>query len=99
MAAVKGLNSILPKEFQEGETKPLKDFFDKTLVFHNCRFVEGKHGPYARILVSEDENSDQFYISTGASQAVEILRYLKENKLFPFSGKFVKVGDAILLTE
>lgn len=91
------LSKVLPPEYKEGPTQKLDDYMDTPLFIHTCREVTGQNGPYMRMVVSETEDGDQFYISTGASQAVEILAYLKSKNLFPVKGKFVRAGRAILL--
>lgn len=91
------LASVLPKEMQEGVSRKLDEYMDQPLVIHTCREVTGKNGQYMRMVASEGEDGEQFYLATGASQAVEILRYLKEKELFPVKCKFVQVGRAILL--
>lgn len=93
---VKSLAEVLPPELQEGVSKPLDEYMDTPLIVHTCREVQGKNGMYMRMVVSEAEDSEQFYLATGASQVVEILRYLKENKYFPVRLKFVQAGRAIL---
>lgn len=97
MSKVKNLDDVLPKELKEAASKPLEDYFDRPLVFYACREVTGTNGVYMRIVVSLPESDEQFFLSTGASQVLEIMNYLKENKLFPVSGMFTKAGRAIIL--
>lgn len=97
MAKPKSLDDVLPPELREAAAKPLDDYMDQILVFHGCREVTGTHGVYIRLVVSLPDSEDRFYLATGASQAVEIMRYCKDNRLFPVTGKFVKVGRAIIL--
>lgn len=97
MPKVKKLADILPPELQEAASMPIDDWYDKPLIFHACREVTGTNGVYVRMVVSTPESDDKFYIATGASQVVEIMRWLREQKQFPVSGKFVKAGRAILL--
>lgn len=97
MAKIKNLTDILPPELQEAQALPLDDFMDTALVFHAAREVTGKNGAYMRISVSLPDKEDQFYLSTGASQAMAVLQWAKENNTFPFTGKFVLAGRAKLL--
>ncbi len=91
------LDDVIPKELQEGVSKPLEDFMETDLVIYTCRQVQGDRGPYMRFVVSLPDEDEQFYLATGASQPMEILAYLKEHDLFPITGKFVKAGRAIIL--
>lgn len=97
MSTIKKLSDILPPELQEGESKPLEDYFGVPLVIHSCRFVQGKNGEYARMVVSLPDDPDQFYLATGGSQPVEVLKYLKDNRNFPVEATFEKAGRAILI--
>jgi len=94
---MKSIDDVLPPELREAQALSLDAYFDKPLAIHNCREVTGAHGVYMRILVQEVGKNEEFYLATGGSQPIEILRYLKENKLFPVKGVFVKAGRAIIL--
>jgi hypothetical protein len=97
MATVKKLADVLPSEMREGLSKPFEDYLDKPLVIHTCRSVAGKNGEYMRMVVSLPGEDDQFYLSTGASQIMEVLKYLKENRSFPVEATFTKAGRAYLI--
>lgn len=97
MAAPKKLGDVLPPELKEGQSEPFEDYLDREIVIHTCRFVAGKNGEYARIVVSLPDKDTQFYLATGASQPVEVLKYLKENRSFPVVATFYRSGRAILV--
>ncbi len=96
MAQIKSLADILPKELKEGIAQPLDDYLGKPVVVHSCREVKGQNGVYMRFVCSLPGEEEQFYLSTGGSQPVEVLRYLKENRLFPVQMTFERVGRAII---
>lgn len=97
MPKIRKLSEVLPKEMTESESRPLDDYMDKTLIFYGCREVTGTNGPYMRIVCSLPESEEQFFLATGASQVVETMAYLKEQRLFPVTGRFVRAGRAILV--
>lgn len=97
MAKIKNLSEILPPELQEAQALPLDDHMDIPLVFHGCREVTGNNGAYMRMSVSHPDEDEQFYLSTGASQPMAVLQWVKDNNAFPFIGKFTTAGRAKLL--
>lgn len=97
MSIPKKLADILPPELQEGIAEKLEDHLDQPLVIHTCREVTGTHGKYMRLVVSTPGNPDQFYLATGASQPMEILQYLKDQRQFPVEATFTRVGRAIIV--
>lgn len=94
---VKNLADILPPELQEATSQPLDDYIDKPLVIRGQRELVGANGSYKRISVSEDDNETVFILATGASQPMQVLDWAEKNRAFPFLGKFVKAGRAVLL--
>lgn len=98
MAKIKNLSEILPPELQEAQALPLDEWIDKPLVIRAARDLVGSNGNYARICVSTPDDDSEFFVATGASQPMEVLHWAKEQRQFPFLGKFIRAGRAILLT-
>lgn len=96
-AKIRDLNEILPPELQEAQALSLDEYMNSPLIFHGAREVTGKNGTYMRISVSLPDKDEQFYLSTGASQPMAVLQWIKENNAFPFKGKFTTAGRAKLL--
>lgn len=96
---VKNLGDILPPEMREGQAESVEDYINTPLVFHTFSPRQGTNGEYYRIVVSTPEDDKQFYLSTGAAQPKEVLSWAKEQRQFPFVGKFVKAGRAYLLVD
>lgn len=93
----KKLTDILPPSLQEGESEKLDDYFDKELVIYDCRFVQGANGEYSRMVVSLPDSDKKFFVATGASQPMEVLHFMKDNRSFPVFATFYQKGRAILV--
>lgn len=93
----KKLTDILPATLKEGESVKIDEYFDQELVIHDCRFLQGENGEFARMVVSLPEDTKQFFIATGASQPLEVLHFLKDNRSFPVFATFYQKGRAILV--
>lgn len=93
----KRLVDVLPATLREGESEKLDEYFDQEIVIYDCRFVQGENGEYSRMLVSLPDSDKQFFVATGASQPMEVLHHLKDNRSFPVFATFYQKGRAILV--
>lgn len=99
MAKLHKLGEVLPPAMFETTYKALEDYFDKPIVVHGATVCNGKYGAYDRCVCSETEDGPQFYLACGATQPMEALKYLTENRAFPVELVFRKLGKAVIITD
>lgn len=66
------------------------------LIFTNVDILDGQFGDYVVATVALSEDGDEFTVSTGASQPVQVLMKAKLDDAFPFIGKFIKKGQRMI---
>lgn len=96
---IRNLDSFLPDNLKHSLFKQLKDLFGIPLVIQSCTFAKDDRGYKATVTASFEGVEDKFYVVTRASQPLAVLSYVTKNKLFPFMGKFVANGQAVMLLD
>jgi hypothetical protein len=93
------LDDFIPEELKRSQYTNIKDLFGKVLVFKAVEFKKDDRGWKATFTCDSTEDASELYVTSRALQVMKVAKFAKQQNKYPFMGKFIAVGQAVMLVD